>query len=1026
MIDPSLFDNLRAEITNLYGPLSDDQNPSHEWFDQLSQKNPQGDKNMRKKLFDLVVEIPHFQNLIQISKKMGKFEQLCKKMVLRKYTKGDILFRQQSFANELILVVEGQISMWQVKSDPDINNEQRLIQTAEKSLKAYKREEAKQSLDLMRNLEEDSIFRIVARRNAYKQHMQKSKRKLNNQHSMGPEMSHTNTFCYDKNELVSQNSINQHQQPQNQTCAAAVSQFAPQSSKANNQQISTFIENNSQISTLQAQLQQEIELQEIRYFKTENICKYKRIFYHQRGDFIGENEALSNEQMNYLAVAHTDRVLAFVISTDAYLSMFDLESSKTEFIVRSLQKQFPTARHESLLRIAYDFKTQSYDYNQPIFRLKDKADKIYIVKSGLVEVGQENLIKLALLGEGQLLGFEDCVSDEQNRNFWATSKSGETLLFYIPSSLFLEIVEKTYDGKLKKGLLDATNNKLNYYNQSTSKIQDIFSKAAPKKKHANNVDNPILSYMLHGQKTKSKQNNSFLDNAYKTMIVSKSRDQSQNRRDSICSNDEVVVPNNHSPIIITNKFKTMNNINTEDLSDEPNNNKSYFQLNKSHSPQLRCHTELKEHQKENNQTLQLPNINLNISANPQKRVQILVDYYEPQHNKTKINFDRLSERKVKSLANIPDYDEPMTERDRQLQNLEKSSNKTILKTIDKAIDFKMQILNKKPKPKPVEKEDAFMTAFKYQKARFHSVFTKKKPGLPFKCTQFERLQNNLKKFANENLICRQSEQNLQLDDEMEGNDQALKVPQSCIYYNNLDDSITAPSTLPVSSRKKNDRPSSLQHIDMDFDSQNNSINNINIKSLNKLSPLKVPKKMNKNVSFLQLNQTTSNKSNKYHTHSSSTPFIRNIFLNETCKINNPSQQNLHIPALPKLAPLNSNKKISENNNKTNNNNHNDSYLDQTTLSGIPLSKNLSVKKEVKILDFDGIFAPKQSIMPSSTRSNGLNSLGITLNTTYRSQLNDSANYSQSNSQHVSPVKTSSQKNNNILNLLKQSPQQQII
>lgn len=41
------------------------------------------------------------------------------------------------------------------------------------------------------------------------------------------------------------------------------------------------------------------------------------------------------------------------------------------------------------------------------------------------------MIKLALLGEGQLLGFEDCISVEKFRNFWATSKSSETLLFYI-------------------------------------------------------------------------------------------------------------------------------------------------------------------------------------------------------------------------------------------------------------------------------------------------------------------------------------------------------------------------------------------------------------------------------------------------------------------------------------------------------------------------------------------------------------------------------------------------------------------
>lgn len=72
------------------------------------------------------------------------------------------------------------------------------------------------------------------------------------------------------------------------------------------------------------------------YFKTNNICKYKRMFYHNPGDFIGEKEALSNETLDYLGVAHSDRVLVFTIPTHTFLSMFDLESSKTEFIVKCL------------------------------------------------------------------------------------------------------------------------------------------------------------------------------------------------------------------------------------------------------------------------------------------------------------------------------------------------------------------------------------------------------------------------------------------------------------------------------------------------------------------------------------------------------------------------------------------------------------------------------------------------------------------------------------------------------------------
>lgn len=101
--------------------------------------------------------------------------------------------------------------------------------------------------------------------------------------------------------------------------------------------------NSGQISNVLVDLNNDIPAkseqvlaQENRYFKTDNICKYKRIYYHQPGDFIGEKEALSNDSMDFLGIAQSDRVLAFTIPTDTYLSMFDLESAKTEFIVKCL------------------------------------------------------------------------------------------------------------------------------------------------------------------------------------------------------------------------------------------------------------------------------------------------------------------------------------------------------------------------------------------------------------------------------------------------------------------------------------------------------------------------------------------------------------------------------------------------------------------------------------------------------------------------------------------------------------------
>lgn len=47
-------------------------------------------------------------------------------------------------------------------------------------MKAYRREEAKVELEKIRNLEEDSVFHIVAERNVKRLQMQKTRRRLNN------------------------------------------------------------------------------------------------------------------------------------------------------------------------------------------------------------------------------------------------------------------------------------------------------------------------------------------------------------------------------------------------------------------------------------------------------------------------------------------------------------------------------------------------------------------------------------------------------------------------------------------------------------------------------------------------------------------------------------------------------------------------------------------------------------------------------------------------------------------------------
>ena len=76
------------------------------------------------------------------------------------------------------------------------------------------------------------------------------------------------------------------------------------------------------------------------------------------------------------------------ISAKEYLSIFDLEISKLNFISEVLAKNFANSKPDSITRLAYKFKEELFPYGSMVFHQEDPSNLFMIIKTGLVEISK--------------------------------------------------------------------------------------------------------------------------------------------------------------------------------------------------------------------------------------------------------------------------------------------------------------------------------------------------------------------------------------------------------------------------------------------------------------------------------------------------------------------------------------------------------------------------------------------------------------------------------------------------------------
>lgn len=207
-----------------------------------------------------------------------------------------------------------------------------------------------------------------------------------------------------------------------------------------------------------------------RYFHLEHICKYKRIGYINQGAIIGEANLVSNSKMGSTIIANDDTHLVYLRGKD-FFEIFALEQQKIMLILNALIKTFPKGNLDSLRRMAYDFEQSLYDINETIFRQGEPCEFLYVIKKGEVQTKKSvqvtdsdkvlpsssstfetqkskrkkiREVNLAILGESQVLGYEDIIQ-KRSHSFSAVALKQDTILYFIKASRLQLILDMTED-----------------------------------------------------------------------------------------------------------------------------------------------------------------------------------------------------------------------------------------------------------------------------------------------------------------------------------------------------------------------------------------------------------------------------------------------------------------------------------------------------------------------------------------------------------------------------------------------------
>lgn len=118
-------------------------------------------------MMEVLLQVDHFYRLIRYESQKVYLVEFMKKMQLRELRRGQVLYKEGVVNEGLYVILRGKVSLWQTKSQGEINNEIAIITKLSKYAKVSnpsdqmkeKIDHAQFRLNFLRNKEDDDLFR---------------------------------------------------------------------------------------------------------------------------------------------------------------------------------------------------------------------------------------------------------------------------------------------------------------------------------------------------------------------------------------------------------------------------------------------------------------------------------------------------------------------------------------------------------------------------------------------------------------------------------------------------------------------------------------------------------------------------------------------------------------------------------------------------------------------------------------------------------------------------------------------------
>ncbi|KAL4474434.1 hypothetical protein ABPG72_007833 [Tetrahymena utriculariae] len=203
---------------------------------------------------------------------------------------------------------------------------------------------------------------------------------------------------------------------------------------------------------------------------------YKQVNELKEGQNFGEVATISRKLRTASVFAEEDLHLFYIRGSD-YLTIFQHQLYKLNFILKNLEKYFENLSKKQILDLSYLFEAfeHTLHLNQIIFKEGSERQYIYLIKSGSVTFKSSKGISLGIIGEGEFFGIENKKGNQssiinEKHYFTAVCIGNGTTVYRLKLQL---LEEEEFQPALKEFGIKGFQ-KAEYYSKRAIHCQNIF------------------------------------------------------------------------------------------------------------------------------------------------------------------------------------------------------------------------------------------------------------------------------------------------------------------------------------------------------------------------------------------------------------------------------------------------------------------------------------------------------------------------------------------------------------------------